>query len=210
MPQMSFAMLRQLRWLRRLRRWFTVVLCALVLMAGIGQAGQAVHAHASENDALYAELATRPLNVPTVGAGDACPHSAVGPIAVERIGSSLGGGPVFLTLGHDGVAQFHSYDKSDGLYTTRIIWAVAPDIRSPVLVRGQQINGPNIVRFAYDGPATLDALRFGAAPDVPLIEAEDEWRFAAASLGVAGPGCYVLQADGPYFSESVVFAVAVA
>jgi len=201
---MSFAIPRRLC---RLRRWFTVALCALALMTGIGQMA---HAHAGENDALYAELATRPLNVPTVGAGDACPHSAVGPIAVERIGSSLGGGPVFLTLGHDGVAQFHSYDKSDGLYTTRTIWAIAPDIRSPVLVRGQQINGPNIVRFAHDGPATLDALRFGAAPDVPLAEAEDEWRFAAASLGVAGPGCYVLQADGPYFSESVVFEVAVA
>ncbi len=187
-----------------LRRRFTVALCALALMASTGQA---VHARADENDAIYAELAMRPLNIPTVGAENTCPHSPVGPLAVERIGSSLGGGPVFLTLGHDGVAQFHSYDRSDGLYATRTIWAVAPDIRSPVLVRGQQINGPNTVRFAYNGPATLDALRFGTAADVPLTEAEDEWRFAAASLGVAGPGCYVLQADGPYFSESIVFEV---
>ncbi len=189
-----------------LRHRFAVAFCALALIAGIGQTA---YVRANENDAVYAELAARPLNLPTVGAGEACPHSPVGPIAVERIGSSLGSGPVFLTLGHAGVAQFHSYDRIGDLYTTRTIWAVAPDIRSPVLVRGQQINGPNIVRFAHDGPTMLDALRFGAAPDVPLTEAEDDWRFAAAGLGVAGPGCYVLQADGPYFSESIVFEVAV-
>jgi len=189
------------------RIWLALVLTLCLFVPALN-GGHPVHAQENESDASFAELMNRPLRVPAVVAGDACPRSDTNRIAADgRISVALGSGPLYLTLGQDGMIQVHSFDLQDGLYAARVVLAVAPDIRSPILVRGQQINGPNSVRFAYDGTPTLDALRLGAALDLPVADAEDDWRFAASSLGVAGPGCYVIQADGPYFSENIVFEV---
>ena len=188
------------------RIWLALVLTLCLFVPALSGSRPA-HAQESEGDASFAELMNRPLRVPPVVAGDACPRSDTNRIADGRIDAALGSGPLYLTLGQDGMIQVHSFDLHNGLYAARVVLAVAPDIRSPILVRGQQINGPNSVRFAYDGTPTLDALRLGAALDLPVADAEDDWRFAASSLGVAGPGCYVLQADGPYFSETIVFEV---
>jgi len=188
------------------RIWLALVLTLCLFVPALSGSRPA-HAQESEGDASFAELMNRPLRVPPVVPGDTCPRSNTNRIADGRIDAALGSGPLYLTLGQDGMIQVHSFDLHDGLYAARVVLAVAPDIRSPILVRGQQINGPNSVRFAYDGTPTLDALRLGAALDLPVADAEDDWRFAASSLGVAGPGCYVLQADGPYFSETIVFEV---
>lgn len=140
----------------------------------------------------------RPLQVPTLEAGGACPK-AVGRSAAPAYGPALGDGPVYAVgLGTAGVLRYSGVQEG-GWFYQKVLFAVAPAYRGPVLIRGRQLDGPNEVRFNQgdDPPAELQL--------APARPGNTDWLDNPTSVRFRAPGCYAWQFDGEDFSEVVIF-----
>lgn len=148
-------------------------------------------------------LLQRPLGIPTLAAGTACPASmpngALG-VGTFGAGAAFGPGPAYPTLGiRDGHAALTyllgwGYDGWDG---TKVLWTV-PKYRGPYIVRGRQLDGPGILRFDQ-GPNWTNKLH----GELRLVGPFEDLNPAATFL--RGPGCYAYQVDGRGFGYTIVF-----
>jgi len=81
----------------------------------------------------------------------------------------------------------------------KVLWVVRRTYLGPVLIRGQQVDGPNGVRFEGDlMPPTYLLLNASGISDPGFREWPSFTRLRAS-------GCYAWQVDGTSFSEVIVF-----
>jgi hypothetical protein len=175
-----------------------------------------------------ADLRNRQLNQPALAADGSCPSDSfhdVKPVVASGKGGpnfGFGPGPAYLS----GITQLYpgAFDNE--------IWMIDASYRGPVLIRGHQVNGSQIVSFqeptTFPGenfssagalppnPAvatvTIEglAIPFYAELDLPAADATfpaSSWRLFFARTHIDAPGCYAFQLDGYTFSTVIVFHV---
>ena len=154
----------------------------------------------------------RPLHLPRLAPGAACPVSPVDPrIDWTRAnifgGSGIGRGPVYPGLGGSGG---HLDARADDQYGGpwaggKVFWYVAPRYRGRVLIRGRRLEGPQSLGF--NGRAV-------PARELRIHNYSVSWpgqpsgsRGIPSSVRVRSSGCYAVQIDGATFSRIVVLSV---
>jgi hypothetical protein len=154
----------------------------------------------------------RPLHLPRLAPGAACPVSPVDPrIDWTRTnifgGSGIGRGPVYPGLGGSGG---HLDARADDQYGGpwaggKVFWYVAPRYRGRVLIRGRRLEGPQSLGF--NGRAV-------PARELRIHNYSVSWpgqpsgsRGIPSSVRVRSSGCYAVQIDGATFSRIVVLSV---
>lgn len=162
--------------------------------------------------AIVLALEQRPLELPVVGTADTCPvtrHHLVEGYPFEVFGE----GPVYslfyiLTISTNGnVGREHN-----GWHWNKVVWARDPQYKGPIVMRGRQLNGTEILRFQSmrDGEPSpelahaslhVPAYTTGNRDDAPGWEDIRTW------VVVRAPGCYGVQIDGIGFSTTIVFEV---
>jgi hypothetical protein len=208
-----------------------------LVAAGCGAAGIGAHPTATPASqaaqpsfataANFADLRNRPLNQPALAADGSCPSDSshdVKPVVTSGKGGpnfGFGPGPTYLS----GIIQLYpgAFDNE--------IWMIDASYMGPVLIRGHQVNGAQVVSF--DEPSVFASGGFlsGALPpgsavatvsiggtqtpfyaelDLPAADptyAKGSWRLFFDSTHVEAPGCYAFQLDGFTFSTVIVFHV---
>ena len=96
----------------------------------------------------------RPLHLPRLAPGSACPVSRVDPrFDWQRFhiigGSGIGRGPVYPGLGDSAGRLYTQADDQNGGPWARgkLFWYVRPSYRGRVLIRGQRLDGPQSLGF---------------------------------------------------------------
>jgi hypothetical protein len=151
-----------------------------------------------------ASLASRPMRLPTLSPGSACPVTSISN-AHLAIGSPRGG-PIFYLGGPN---------PKGGFPWNKTIYALI-GARGPVLLRGARLDGSGTLKF--DGePANLSEAgeTLSSAGGVtrtfyrsvlsPGATQPDGSTADVFYLYPSSPGCYALQADGNNFEAIVVF-----
>jgi hypothetical protein len=182
-------------------------LCALgllLLVAAVSTA--AAPAGGDEWSALY-----RPLDLPKLERGAACPVSGVDRRVAWRrsgIAEGVGPGPVYPILGSSTLLRVFARDDWGAWRGTKVLWFVHQRYRGNVLIRGQRLDGWQRLRFD-DGAVPPDEIRIAAGPSPA------RWRDQPAGsrgrpsyIRVRAGGCYGVQIDGTNFSRTVVFRIA--
>lgn len=147
----------------------------------------------------------RPLSLPTVAPGAACPVTAGGHPSPD-VAIALGSGPAYPVLGFEGnqappapkaIVPLYSDERTGGAYWHKTLWAIDPRYDGAVLIRGAGIAPAQTMLFGYD-KRQLPELEFPK-------EQSDSWRYGPSFTIVPGPGCYAFQVDGDTFSKVIVF-----
>ena len=155
----------------------------------------------------------RPLHLPLVAPGAACPVSSVDPrvdwASIDIYGGSgIGRGPVYPATGPTAQVVVGPDAQYGGPWlTTKIFWYVRPRYRGPVLIRGRQLDGTH--RLGFNGAALPRwELRIRTGETVAWTGKPPGSRGVPSSIRALVPGCYGVQIDGRRFSRTVVFRVA--
>ena len=148
----------------------------------------------------WTALRQRPLRLPTLATGAACPINHARQVS-SQYGPGIGDGPAYAAIGGDGVLTFQppATFNSTAWGGAKVLWYFAPAVRGPVLIRGHQLDGPNELRFEEGAlpPAELAFSAEGADPG--------GWSGRPSYTRVRAAGCYAYQVDGASFTEVVVF-----
>jgi hypothetical protein len=159
----------------------------------------------SVSQSALAELEAKPLNLPTLKAGDTCPASPG-----NTVGFDSGTGPVYLMDG--------SETQTPWGYYVDVTWVTAPDLSGPVLVRGRDLMSDRILVFvgtSSAGPVVGTDTRAGSNGAQRAELLLDAGHPNARRSGGYGyfpvrqgfsrgfVGCFGLQIDGPNFTEII-------
>jgi hypothetical protein len=221
---------RRARALRLIAALGAVALALFALLAGFAPARDAALGLLPRRDAsggqasldrqeaaIWRELRARPLHLPALDPGAACPVTPARAFSPE-FGVGQGSGDVYALgpgaaqglLRYAGPTSFGSSRTDWG--GARVIWAISLDYGGPVLIRGSQLDGPNPLRFNGGSAEPGHLADLGAAallPDLTLTPAFGEdgipWSGAQTDTRLRAPGCYAYQVDGVGFSEVIVF-----
>jgi hypothetical protein len=180
------------------------VLCTIgIAFAHVGTAlGQAV-------------LDERPMQLPRLAEGKACPVSGGSRTAVpaeQHIfgagGVWFGSGPVYFFLAwkatsdDDATFALEPVPYEGNAYRAKTPWVSAPSYLGPILARGHALDtSSRALRFAANGSEPTDRLQLQA----PCAPGASLWSFWPSSTWVPGPGCYGLQIDTLLGSDVIVF-----
>jgi hypothetical protein len=153
----------------------------------------------------------RPLHLPKVAAGAACPVSRVDPrVHWKRInifgGSGIGRGPVYPGLPNAFLWATRDEQHGGPWFGGKVFWYVLPSYRGPALIRGRRLDGPQMLRF-NGGRLPAPELRIASNDTVSWQGQPPGSRGVASGVRVLTPGCYGVQIDGTSFSRTVVFRV---
>jgi hypothetical protein len=148
-------------------------------------------------EAEIAALIARPMRLPKISPGAACPVSGVterSPVAQPADARGLGKGPLYpitFYIGENATLRLGQETAGpDGLHELKVVWATTTGYKGPVVVRLGRIDGVGRgnVRLFYDSTAARgDAVVFPPS-DIPTD--------FPSSTNVSGPGCYAYQIDG--------------
>lgn len=157
----------------------------------------------------------RPLHLPRVSPGEACPRTPTVRKA-PNVAFTIGKGPVYPVLGFSepaprGVARLRDDIRRGGYYVHKTLWAISDRYHGPVLIRGRRIDGPGALRFPLVRPRvggeashSRPDLRVPAGPGKPDRPGKG-WRYEPAVTLIPRPGCYAFQVDGRRYSSVLVF-----
>jgi hypothetical protein len=123
----------------------------------------------------------RPLVLPSVASGQACPATPVSGDLRFRgwLGSMRGVGPVYWA-GGGGVS----------------IWVADSRELGPILIRGGRIDGPGALGFDSDSnPSPVLRLPIHSYVESGASQQPPGWRQFVSGLYPSSPGCYALQID---------------
>ncbi len=152
----------------------------------------------------------RPLKLPTLSTGAACPKTPSKAVNPDSGLFAAGGGPVYpagLGVFSGTLTRAGAVDTMQG---TRLDWFVDPGYTGPVLVRGRQVDGARDAQFAPANPASPSVGRANAELQLTGngdVASPSGWRRWNMYLETTAPGCYAFQIDGTSFSNVVVIAV---
>lgn len=148
-----------------------------------------------------AEFTARPLHLPVVGRGQACPTSGGTPIDAGGFGGvAQGKGPVH-PIGADthGDAPLISTTQSPGWLAFKSLWFSEPGYQGPFLVRIRRIDGGGPAGLLDDPQVTSFYVPAG-----PTVNGADGYREQPGATWVKTPGCLAWQVDGLTFSHVIV------
>jgi hypothetical protein len=159
-----------------------------------------------------ADLRQRPLHIEKLRAGASCPTSRPHSLS-PAFAPGLGDGPVYpVGFTKHGVLRFPYPPPKNSLFAgsewggQKVLWASDPKYDGPILIRGQQLDGSNQVRFGQGSAAILQELAFRR-------HSAENWaggfRNFPSYTRLRGPGCYAYQVDGAGFSDIIVFRAVV-
>ncbi len=162
----------------------------------------------------WAALAARPLQLPTVAPGAACPVTAGQAVSGSGTPIIYGQGPAYIAVGvTNGTLHYDptpALDSGSPWGLTQIHWEVAPPFAGPLLIRGKQLGGTQAMGFnggeeftasnASDTEPVVSALRLSVSQP-----GGNQWYRATSYVRVKAAGCYAIQFDGAAFSNVVVF-----
>jgi hypothetical protein len=154
----------------------------------------------------------RPLHLPQLAPGAACPVSSVDSRidwAVLDVygGSGIGRGPVYPATGPTAQLTVQTDTQHGGPWlTTKLFWYVRPRYRGPVLIRGRQLDGTHPLGF-NGGTLPRWELRIHIGETVDWTGRPSYGRGVPSNIRALVPGCYGVQIDGTRFSRVVVFRV---
>jgi len=154
----------------------------------------------------------RPLHLPRLAPGATCPVSTVDtridwPAIHIFGGSGIGRGPVYPATGPSSELTVAPDTQYGGPWLgTKLFWYVRPKYRGPVLIRGRQLDGTNLLRF-NGGTLPHRELRIHRFETVGWSGQPSGSRGVPSSIRALVPGCYGVQIDGTRFSRIVIFRV---
>ena len=160
-------------------------------------------------------LNERPIQVPRLAEGEACPVSVGSRTTVPSQrhifgarGVWFGSGPVYFSLAwkassdNDATFGLQPVPYERNAYQAKTPWVSVPSYSGPVLVRGHALDtSGRVLRFAANGSQPTDRLELQA----PRAPGASLWSFWASAMWVPAPGCYGLQIDTLSGSDIVVF-----
>jgi hypothetical protein len=159
-----------------------------------------------------ADLRQRPLHIEKLGAGEACLTARPRRLS-PAFGPGLGDGPVYpVGFPKSGVLRFPYPPPKNSLFAgsewggQKVLWVSDPRYDGPILIRGEQLDGSNQVRFGQGSAAILQELAFRRHS---ADNWEGGWRNFPSYTRLRGPGCYAYQVDGAGFSDVIIFRAAV-
>lgn len=150
----------------------------------------------------------RPLQIPALTAGGACPVTPVG-LTLERLDAFQGAGPVRVNNLNE--VPITELPLQNGWYGQKVFWAVDAREPGPILVRVARIGGSGGIGLGLDNTTELvlsnnfggDTV-VGPAPSFPIA------RIFIDGVSFREPGCYFMQMDGPATTSTVVFRALIA
>lgn len=155
----------------------------------------------------------RPLDLPVVSAGEACPISPVDPrVDWEETnifgGSGTGPGPVYPGLGYPPVGELTTTpdNRREGWFSSKVFWYAKPSYRGKALIRGQRLDGEGPLALSERG-RWAGEMRIGPRDTVEWDGQPPGSRGVPSGVAVRTSGCYGVQIDGANFSRTVVFSV---
>jgi hypothetical protein len=196
-------------------RPFLLLACAVatVGVAACNEGSSASRASSSHRTATtLADLRQRLLHIEKLGAGESCSTSRPHRIS-SAFGPGLGDGPVYpVGFSERGVLWFPYPPPKNSLFAgsewggQKVLWVSDPKYDGPILIRGQQVDGSNQLRFGQGSAAILQELAFrGHSAD----SWAGGWRNFPSYTRLRAPGCYAYQVDGAGFSKIIIFRAAV-
>lgn len=151
----------------------------------------------------WESLRSRPLDLPTIGEGSACPVTSTSQVS-DAYAPASGDGPVYPVLG-DGEFPLCVGRVEGGWEYRKVLWVSDPTYTGPALIRGGQIDGENDLRF-QNGPDPAAELELPEEPKASSPDEEPGWRAWPSYTRLREPGCYAHQIDGVGFTDFVVFS----
>jgi hypothetical protein len=147
------------------------------------------------------------VSLPTLSAGASCPVTTMASTPSADLGPLIGDGPVRPgALNPAGAAfVFGGIFGSSEWAGAKVLWATGPSVDSPVLVRGRQLDGDEVVRFDQDADPASE-LVLSPSERAPL---DGGWRDFRSAARVRKSGCYAFQVDTTTSTSSVVFVAVV-
>jgi hypothetical protein len=156
----------------------------------------------------WSQLRKRPLTSQRVAAGDACPVSPqYGGLEVFGFAQipAWGSGPVWPFIGDVRSLDVpFAFDPSGDFAvwgTHKDMFAIDPKYVGPVLVRGRQLDGDDVLRFETGEPGFTEAEDQNPLAELRLVGGY----IHPAVTRVRTLGCYAWQIDGIGFSRTIVF-----
>jgi hypothetical protein len=149
---------------------------------------------AATADASFDVLAQRPLQFPSLAAGESCPVSPQ--VSLPTAGIQVEGRPVPVFGFGSGPVYLSGQER---WFAGQVaLFLAGPSYDGPALVRGRRLDAPG--GFPFTDPGGRTSIGRSSQPG--------KWRMAFTSLQPnLSPGCYVVQVDGTSFSEVVVFSL---
>ena len=194
-------------------RWLPLIMLSAVLAACSSPTTPAATSHTGSalTHVDVAGLRQRPVRLPSVASGQACPTSSRQP--ARRLdpqfgtGAAFGQGPIYPLMAEasstSGRLPLGDVAGGDGGWAaSKVLWIASPAYRGDqILVRGRQLNGPHELRFGL-----------GANPSSDLVltvntSAAEVWSNWPSETRWQAPACYGYQVDGAGISETIVFEV---
>jgi hypothetical protein len=156
----------------------------------------------------------RPLHLPRLAPGAACPVSHVDstvPFGSRfGTGAGLGTGPAYPVGFSTGVLQLAPATNFDSHSWAgqKVLWLVLPSYRGPVLIRGARLDGNALVRFQSGNlpPAQLTIPTYTRGGQPSGVTPPAGTRYVPSYTRLRVPGCYAYQIDGTSFSRVIVFS----
>ncbi len=152
------------------------------------------------------QLRGRKLQLLKLEPGTACPRAHGRQVAPES-GIAIGDGPVYAAgFSADGVLAVPFPAPADSPFSgsvwsgAKVVWFIDPSYRGPVLIRGGRLDGKEQVRFETGADPAAE-LWIDAAPG----NSTSGWRNQPSYTRLSAPGCYLYQADGTGFTETIIF-----
>jgi len=147
----------------------------------------------------------RPLHLPRLRPGQACPASPGRPVNTAFFGGiALGIGPARVVIAgagdlRHGVAVLVNPTSAPPWLGLKTLWFSSPAYQGPFIIRVKRLGRPGPVALG-EGPAVAPLV----VPPGPTINGGGGWREAPGGLWVMTPGCYAWQVDGLTFSEVII------
>ena len=166
----------------------------------------------------WAQLEARPLSLPTVAPGAACPVTQGQAISGSGYAFLYGKGPAYVAVGEtNGTLQYDpapALDSGSSWGLAQIRWEVGPTFTGPLLIRGRQIDGSQSIGF-NGGEGFTPTNPSGTEPIANELRflivqpSGNQWYRAVSFVRLKSPGCYAYQFDGASFSEVIIFVAQV-
>lgn len=165
-------------------------------------------------DAIVLALEQRPLQLPVLETGNACPAPPIRSVE-GYLYEVIGEGPVYalfylLTVSANGNVNY----ANEGWHWNKVVWARDPQYTGPIVIRGRQLDGPESLRFQIIGAGPSPELAHSSLHVPAYITGNrrdtrnsDWWEELGTWVVVRTPGCYGVQIDGVDFSNTIVFRV---
>jgi hypothetical protein len=141
----------------------------------------------------------RPLRLPNVAPGEACPTTPSHAIRTVSFGGNAVGDGIAEPIVVGDTSRLTAW--RDGWYGFKTLWFVEPTYSGPVLIRGVRIDGIGPVGFG-EAPVIGHLI---IPPGPTMNEGSDGYRQAPGGAFVKASGCYGWQVDGSDFSYALVF-----